>query len=86
MLPPSQHAGGLGLPHLQGQTARVGQGAGGRWVCAADQQFLRRFRLPDNAKVEQVQAAMENSVLTVTVPKMALPEPKSSVKSVDISG
>ncbi|WVZ56397.1 hypothetical protein U9M48_006936 [Paspalum notatum var. saurae] len=31
--------------------------------------FLRRFRLPENAKTEQIRAAMENGVLTVTVPK-----------------
>eukprot|EP01018_Ginkgo_biloba_P017617 Gb_37641 [translate_table: standard] len=46
--------------------------------------FLRRFRLPDNAKVEEVKAAMENGVLTVTVPKQ--PEPKPRVKSIEISG
>ncbi|XP_022950131.1 18.1 kDa class I heat shock protein-like [Cucurbita pepo subsp. pepo] len=46
--------------------------------------FLRRFRLPQNAKVEEVKAAMENGVLTVTVPKV--PEKKPAVKSVEISG
>eukprot|EP01018_Ginkgo_biloba_P017613 Gb_37643 [translate_table: standard] len=46
--------------------------------------FLRRFRLPDNAKVDEIKAAMENGVLTVTVPKQ--PEPKPQVKSVEISG
>ncbi|KAF3795502.1 heat shock protein [Nymphaea thermarum] len=47
-------------------------------------EFLRRFRLPQNAKVEQVRAAMENGVLTVTVPKV---EPKKpNVRSIDISG
>ncbi|KAL3650211.1 hypothetical protein CASFOL_006614 [Castilleja foliolosa] len=29
--------------------------------------FLRRFRLPENAKLDEVKAAMENGVLTVTV-------------------
>jgi HSP20 family protein len=46
--------------------------------------FLRRFRLPENAKVEQVKAAMENGVLTVTVPKEEVKKPE--VKSIEISG
>lgn len=31
--------------------------------------FLRRFQLPENANVDQIQAKVENGVLTVTVPK-----------------
>ncbi|KAF9601355.1 hypothetical protein IFM89_019087 [Coptis chinensis] len=46
--------------------------------------FLRRFRLPENAKVDEVKASMENGVLTVTVPKEEVK--KSEVKSVEISG
>lgn len=46
--------------------------------------FARRFRLPQNAKVDEVKASMENGVLTVTVPK--LPEKKPAIKSVEISG
>ncbi|XP_062210707.1 18.1 kDa class I heat shock protein [Phragmites australis] len=46
--------------------------------------FLRRFRLPENAKSEQVRASMENGVLTVTVPKQEVKEPE--VKSIQISG
>lgn len=46
--------------------------------------FMRRFKLPENAKVEEVKASMENGVLSVTVPKM--PERKPEVKSIDISG
>jgi len=46
--------------------------------------FLRRFRLPDNAKVEQVKASMENGVLTVTVPKEEAKKP--DVKSIQIAG
>lgn len=46
--------------------------------------FLRRFRLPENAKVEEVKATMENGVLTVTVPKQAQPKPE--VKTIEISG
>ena len=47
--------------------------------------FLRRFKLPKNTKVDQVKAAMENGVLTVTVPKTAPPKPKSNVRTIEIS-
>ncbi|WOL13382.1 18.1 kDa class I heat shock protein [Canna indica] len=46
--------------------------------------FLRRFRLQENAKLEQVKATMENGVLTVTVPKKEMKKPE--VKSIEISG
>ena len=45
--------------------------------------FLRRFRLPENAKVDEVKATMENGVLTVTIPKME--EKKPEVKTIEIS-
>ncbi|XP_047086356.1 17.9 kDa class I heat shock protein-like [Lolium rigidum] len=46
--------------------------------------FLRRFRLPENARAEQIKASMENGVLTVTVPKEEAKKPE--VKSVQIAG
>ncbi|KAJ4833560.1 hypothetical protein Tsubulata_022491 [Turnera subulata] len=46
--------------------------------------FLRRFWLPENAKVDEVKASLENGVLTVTVPKTE--EKKPEVKSIEISG
>ncbi|GLT67068.1 hypothetical protein SLA2020_394010 [Shorea laevis] len=45
--------------------------------------FLRRFRLPENAKMDQVKASMENGVLTVTVPMEEVKNPE--VKSIEIS-
>jgi HSP20 family protein len=45
--------------------------------------FLRRFKLPENAKMDQVKASMENGVLTVTVPKEEVKKPE--VKAIDIS-
>ncbi|KAK4386266.1 class I heat shock protein [Sesamum angolense] len=47
--------------------------------------FLRRFRLPENVKLDEVKAAMENGVLTVTVPKEKEEMKKPEVKAIDIS-
>lgn len=41
--------------------------------------FCRRFRLPENARLDQLTAAMDNKMLTVTVPK-ARDEKKGGVK------
>ncbi|GJR09570.1 17.3 kDa class I heat shock protein-like protein [Tanacetum coccineum] len=49
-----------------------------------DRVFMRRFRLPENAKVEEVKANMENGVLTVTVPKVEVM--KRDVKAIQIDG
>ncbi|KAK4385381.1 class I heat shock protein [Sesamum angolense] len=46
--------------------------------------FLRRFRLPENANMDQVKATMENGVLTVVVPKEE--EKRPEVKAIDIAG
>ena len=46
--------------------------------------FMRRFRLPENAKMDQVKASMENGVLTVTVPKAEVK--KHDVKPIQITG
>ncbi|KAF9676884.1 hypothetical protein SADUNF_Sadunf08G0049900 [Salix dunnii] len=46
--------------------------------------FLRRFRLPENARADQVKANMEDGVLTVTVPKVEIKKP--DVKAIEISG
>ncbi|KZV14950.1 17.4 kDa class I heat shock protein-like [Dorcoceras hygrometricum] len=45
--------------------------------------FLRRFRLSENAKLEEIFAAMENGVLTVTVPKEEVKKPEA--KAIEIS-
>ena len=46
--------------------------------------FVRRFRLPENARVDQVRAAMEDGVLTVTIPKEEAKKPE--LKAIEISG
>ncbi|KAK4416736.1 class I heat shock protein [Sesamum alatum] len=40
--------------------------------------------LPENAKMDQIKASMENGVLTVTVPKEEVKQPE--VKAIEISG
>ncbi|CAN1167444.1 17.7 kDa class I heat shock protein [Linum perenne] len=45
---------------------------------------MRRFRLPENAKMDQVKASMENGVLTISVPKEQVKKP--DVKAIEISG
>nr|GMD37629.1 17.8 kDa class I heat shock protein-like [Ipomoea batatas] len=45
--------------------------------------FLRRFRLPENVKMDEVKASMENGVLTVSVPKMEVKKPE--IKAIEIS-
>ncbi|KAK3006488.1 hypothetical protein RJ639_015650 [Escallonia herrerae] len=56
-----------------------------RWhrVERSSEEFLRRFQLPENAKMDQVKASMENRVLTETVAKEE--EKKPMVKAIDIS-
>ena len=46
--------------------------------------FLRSFKLPENAKMDQIKATMENGVLTVTIPKVEAK--KLDVKAIEISG
>ncbi|KAI3429060.1 uncharacterized protein J3R85_008697 [Psidium guajava] len=46
--------------------------------------FMRRIRLPEKAKVDQIKASMEKGVLTILVPKVE--EKKTGVKAIDISG
>eukprot|EP00249_Psilotum_nudum_P010400 c22519_g3_i1 orf=298-777(-) len=46
--------------------------------------FLRKFRLPENVKVEELKAQVENGVLTITLPKAARPKP--NVKDIEIAG
>ncbi|KAL6578800.1 hypothetical protein OROMI_009016 [Orobanche minor] len=59
----------------------------GKWQCIerSSGKFLRRLKLPENAKMDEVTAEMENGVMTVTVPKEEVKE-KRQVKVVHISG
>lgn len=47
-------------------------------------QFMRRFRLPENANVDHIKASVDNGVLTIRVPKA---DPKrSQTRSIEIGG
>ncbi|KAL0539458.1 hypothetical protein IC582_023670 [Cucumis melo] len=71
---------------ISGERSKEHEEKNDKWhrVERSSGKFMRRFRLPENAKVEEVKARMENGVLTVTVPKME--EKKPEIKSIDISG
>lgn len=45
--------------------------------------FLRRFKLPENAKTDEIQASMENGVLTITIPKQEAPKPQRKVVEIE---
>ncbi|KAG5050107.1 hypothetical protein JHK85_011210 [Glycine max] len=49
--------------------------SGERSVERSSAKFLRKFRLPENTKFDQVKASMENGVLTVTLPKEEVKKP-----------
>lgn len=70
---------------ISGERSKDNEEKNDKWhrVERASGKFMRRFRLPENAKMEEVKATMENGVLTVVVPKA--PEKKPQVKSIDIS-
>ncbi|KAJ4729357.1 class I heat shock protein-like [Melia azedarach] len=45
--------------------------------------FLRRFKLPENAKTDEVKASMENGVLVVTIPKQEVKKPDKKVIEIE---
>jgi len=47
-------------------------------------QFMRKFRLPENANLDRITAKVENGVLTVVVPKEEKQRPKT--RSIEIGG
>lgn len=71
---------------ISGERSREKEEKNDKWhrVERSSGKFLRRFRLPENTKLDEVKASMENGVLTVTVPKVE--EKKPEIKSIDISG
>ncbi|KAK4765900.1 hypothetical protein SAY87_007542 [Trapa incisa] len=58
---------------------RVGMG-----MRARDQGFSRAVELPEDVKIDQIKAHVENGVLTVVVPKDASPK-RSRVRSINVT-
>ena len=56
------------------------------WHCVecSSGKFLRSFKLPENTKMDEIKAVMENGVLIVTIPKVEAK--KLEVKAIEISG
>ncbi|XP_073128262.1 18.1 kDa class I heat shock protein-like [Henckelia pumila] len=73
--------------HIRGERKRETEEKGDTWhrVERSSGAFVRRFRLPENAEVDEVKASMADGVLTVTVPKLDDAK-KADVKSIEISG
>ncbi|KAE7998686.1 hypothetical protein FH972_003205 [Carpinus fangiana] len=72
---------------ISGERSRDQEEKNDKWhqIERSSGKFLRRFRLPENAKMDQVKASMENGVLTMTVPKGEKKKP-AEAKAVEISG
>ncbi|MCL7032888.1 hypothetical protein MKW94_001146 [Papaver nudicaule] len=71
---------------ISGERSRESEEKNDKWhrVERSSGKFLRRFRLPENTKMDEVKATMENGVLTVCVPKVEQKKPE--VKSIEIGG
>jgi HSP20 family protein len=56
---------------ISGQRQRAAEDKGDRWHRAerSSERFVRTVRLPPNANTDNVQAALDSGVLTVTIPK-----------------
>lgn len=71
---------------ISGERSREQEEKNDKWhrVERSSGKFMRQFRLPENAKVEEVKASTENGELTVTVPRVEVK--KAEVKAIEISG
>ncbi|XP_021720879.1 17.4 kDa class I heat shock protein-like [Chenopodium quinoa] len=70
---------------ISGERSKEQEEKNDKWhrVERSSGKFLRRFRLPENTKMDEVKADLDNGVLTVTISKVE--EKKPEVKSIDIS-
>ncbi|XP_034703405.1 17.3 kDa class I heat shock protein-like [Vitis riparia] len=71
---------------ISGERSKEQEENNDKWhrVERSSRKFLCRFRLPEDAKMDEVKASIENGVLIVTVPKEEVK--KVEVKAIEISG
>ncbi|KAL2652682.1 hypothetical protein R1flu_020810 [Riccia fluitans] len=72
------------LLSISGERKKVDEKDSYRRVERSYGKFHRQFRLPENSKVQEIAAKMENGVLTVTVPKAEVAK-KAQVRNVEIT-
>ncbi|KAK9189386.1 hypothetical protein WN943_017982 [Citrus x changshan-huyou] len=72
---------------ISGERSREQEEKNDKWhrVERSSGKFMRRFGLPENAKMDQIRASMENGVLTVTVPKEDVKKPEVYIVLLDPS-
>lgn len=71
---------------ISGERKADGESDGDTWhrVERCRGRFMRRFKLPENAKTDEVKASMENGVLVVKIPKQEVKKPEKKV--IEIQG
>ncbi|GLJ51035.1 hypothetical protein SUGI_1086630 [Cryptomeria japonica] len=74
-----------GVMRISGEFKKDEVGINDKWRCLERPHgpFSRRFRVPENVMLDQMDADMTNGVLTLTIPKVA--ETKLNVRLIDIS-
>ncbi|CAN4116389.1 unnamed protein product [Withania somnifera] len=72
---------------ISGERVKEKEQGDDKWHCLERSRgsFHRRFRLPENANVEQITCGLEHGVLTVNVPKKEKQDVPKNVKSIDIA-
>ncbi|KAJ6958553.1 18.5 kDa class I heat shock protein-like [Populus alba x Populus x berolinensis] len=55
-------------------------------ISTEDGKFMSKFKLPDNARRDQIKADMVNGVLAVTIPKQEVASYRPDVRVVEIEG
>ncbi|XP_020266170.1 16.9 kDa class I heat shock protein 3-like [Asparagus officinalis] len=72
---------------ISGEKAKEEEDAGDTWhrIERRTGSFHRKFRLPENARMEETRCSMDNGVLTVTIPKLAEEEKPPNVRSIEVA-